>query len=275
MVDAGDMTRPRPLRRFDPFRPIDMLTSLWSAATVAPVSGATVAYRSLFTTLRRLVVGRRLTVRLDDGVVTLTVTEFDSRLDPRTLSVGQLDDVRLAARDIRWNSSEFDHATAVLHNVHVRPTAPPVLVAAPVELSLEVPAAVVDRVLQKAAPRWCATLGADGVARLRLARRPSAGHLEVDARLDGSTVWLKPRNLVVGRSRVPLPARTPRYPLHLPELPNGLRLTGISFAPDVVSLSGILPEWRMDVPPRRLEDIIGALKVVGRPLNLSTVGRLQ
>ncbi|MCV7222255.1 hypothetical protein [Mycolicibacterium elephantis] len=268
------MTRPRPLRRFDPFRPIDMLTSLWSAATVAPVSGATVAYRSLFTTLRRLAVGRRLTVRLDDGVVTLTVTEFDSRLDPRTLSVGQLDDVRLAARDIRWNSGEFDHATAVLHNVHVRPTAPPVLVAAPVELTLEVPSAVVDGVLQKAAPRWCATFGADGVARLRLARRPSGGHLEVDARLDCSTVWLKPRNLVVGRSRVGLPARTPRYPLHLPELPNGLRLTGIAFAPDVVRLSGILPEWRMDVPPRRLEDIIGALKVVGRPLNLSTLGCL-
>jgi hypothetical protein len=28
----------RPLRRFDPFRPLDMLTSLWSTAAVAPVS---------------------------------------------------------------------------------------------------------------------------------------------------------------------------------------------------------------------------------------------
>ncbi|BBY83647.1 hypothetical protein MPUL_48050 [Mycolicibacterium pulveris] len=100
---------------------------------------------------------------------------------------GQLDDVRLAARDIRWNSSEFDHAAAVLHNVHVRPTAPPV---------------------------------------------------------------------------------------HLPELPSGLRLIGISFAPSVIRLSGVVSEWRMEVPPRRLEDIIGALKVVGRPLNLTSVGRL-
>src|SRR4029077_12164237 len=97
-----DMTRPRPQRRFDPFRPIDMLTSLWSSAAVAPVSSgaAAAAYRTLFMTGRRLGVGRRLAVRLDDGDLTLTVTEFDSRLDVRGLSVGQLNDVRLAARDI-------------------------------------------------------------------------------------------------------------------------------------------------------------------------------
>ena len=75
------MTRSRPLRRWDPFRPLDMLASLWSTAAVAPVSsGAAVAYRTLFMTLRRLVVGRRLTVRLDEGGISLTVTEFDSRL---------------------------------------------------------------------------------------------------------------------------------------------------------------------------------------------------
>ena len=49
-----------PLRRFDPFRPIDMLTALWSSAAAGPVtSGAAMAYRTLFTTVRRLVVGRR------------------------------------------------------------------------------------------------------------------------------------------------------------------------------------------------------------------------
>src|SRR6201991_2367338 len=154
MADAGDMTRPRPLRRFDPFRPIDMLTSLWSTAAVAPVStGAAAAYRTLFTTLRRLVVGRRLTVALDDGDLMLTITEFDSRLDVRGLSVGQLNDVQLAARDICWHGNRFDRATAVLHNVHMKPTAPPVLVAAPVELTIEIPAPVVDDVFRWAGPR--------------------------------------------------------------------------------------------------------------------------
>ncbi len=87
-------------------------------------SGAAAAYRTLFMTLRRLVVGRRLAVRLDEGDITLTVTEFDSRLDVRGLSVGQLNDVRLAARDIRWDGNRLDRATAVLHNVHLRPAAP-------------------------------------------------------------------------------------------------------------------------------------------------------
>lgn len=273
MLEA--MTRPRPLRRFDPFRPIDMLTSLWSSAAVAPVSsGAAAAYRTLFMTVRRLVVGRRLAVRLDDGDLTLTITELDSRLDVRSLSVGQLNDVRLAARDIRWDGNRFDRATVVLHNVHMRPSAPPVLVAAPVELTLEVPGPVLDDLFRWAAPRLAGEVGSDGIARLRLAGRPQLGHLEVDARLDGSTLWLKPRGLVLRRSRWTLPARTPAYPVRLPDLPHGLQLTGIGFAPDVVCLAGSVPEWRIDMPRRRLEDIINQLSVVGVPLNLTRLSRL-
>ncbi|ULE32479.1 hypothetical protein [Mycobacterium sp. IDR2000157661] len=269
------MTRPRSLRRFDPFRPIDMLSALWSTAAVAPMnSGAAAAYRTLFMTVRRLVVGRRLTVSLDRGDLTLTVTEFDSRLDVRALSVGQLNDIRLAARDIQWATNEFDHATAVLHNVHMRPTVPPVLVAAPVELTLEVPAPVLADLFRWAAPRLIGEVGTDGVARLRLARRPSAGHLEVDARLDGSTLWLDPRELVLRRSRWRLPRRTPAYPVHLPELPHGVLLTGVSFAPGVVRLSAVVPEWRIDVPRTRLEDVMTQLSAVGGPLNLTWLGRL-
>ena len=268
------MTRPRPLGGWDPFRPLDMLASLWSSAAVAPVSsGAAAAYRTLFMTLRRLVVDRSLAVRLDDGDITLTVTEFDSRLDVRGLSVGQLSDVRIAARDIRWHGNRFDRASAVFHNVHLRPTAPPVLVAAPVELSLELPAAILDDLFRWAAPQLTGDVGPDGIPRLRLARRPGMGHLEVDARLDGSTLWLKPRAAVLRRARWTLPARTPAYPVHLPELPHGLQLKAIGFAPDLVCLSGTLPEWRMEVPRRRLEDIINQLNAVGRPLNLTRLGR--
>lgn len=270
----GDMTRSRPLRRWDPFRPLDMLASLWSTAAVAPVNnGAAAAYRTLFLTLRRLVVGRTLAVRVDEGDITLTVTEFDSRLDIRGLSVGQLNDVRLGARDIRWDGNKLDSATAVLHNVQIRPSAPPVLVAAPVELSLELPADTLDDLFRLAAPRLAGEIGPDGIARLRLARRPGLGHLEVDAHLDGSTLWLKPRRLMLRRTRLRLPARTPAYPVHLPELPHGLELTEITFAPDVLRLSGSLPEWRVNVPRRGLEDVINQLSVVGRPLNLTRLGR--
>jgi len=143
-----------------------------------------------------------------------------------------------------------------------------------VELTLEIPAPVVDDLFRWAAPRLLGEIGADGIARLRLARRPLLGHLEVDAHVDGSTLWLKPRGLAIRQSQWRLPARTPAYPVRLPELPNGLTLTSISFAPGVVRLSGTLPEWRIDVPRKRLEDIINQLTVVGVTLNLTRLGRL-
>jgi hypothetical protein len=108
---------------------------------------------------------------------------------------------------------------------------------------------------------------------LRLARRPSLGHLEVDAVLDGSTLWLKPRGLVVRRRRLGLPKRTPARAVQLPELPHGLRLTDIRFEPDKLCLSGVLQEWRIDVPRTRIEDVITQLSAVGRPLNLTRFGR--
>src|SRR5690348_13373721 len=98
------------IRRWDPFRPLDLVSALWSTAmAVPPVStGTAAAYRTVFVTLRRLVVGRRMTVRADSGPVTLTVSRLESRLDVRRLSVGQLDDVRVTATDLEWQGSRFD-----------------------------------------------------------------------------------------------------------------------------------------------------------------------
>ncbi|MCB0948637.1 MAG: hypothetical protein KDB44_05030 [Mycobacterium sp.] len=264
------------MRRFDPFRPLEMLTSMWSATAMAPVnSGAAAAYRTLFITMRRLVVGRRLTVRLDDGDLTMTVTRVDSRLDVRGLSVGQLNDVTLTARNIHWGTALFDHATVVLHNVHIKPTSPPVLVGAPVDLTLEVPAEALDDLFRSVAPRLRGEVGADGVARLRMARRPWMGDLEVEASLDGSALWLVPRQVRIGRSRWRLPARTPAYRVRLPEFAYGLQLTGVEFTAGVVRLTATLPEWRTELPRKRLEDIITQLSVTGVVLNLSRLGRLR
>ena len=61
--------------------------------------------------------------------------------------------------------------------------------------------------------------------------------------------------------------------MRLPEFANGLRLTGIAFTPGVVQLTGTLPEWRMYLPRKRLEDIITQLSVTGVVLNLTRLGR--
>jgi hypothetical protein len=41
----------------------------------------------------------------------------------------------------------------------------------------------------------------------------------------------------------------------------------VDLAPGVVRLTGTLPQWRMEVPRARLEDVINQLSAVGRPLN--------
>lgn len=257
----------------DLLRPIDLLTMLWSSSAALPpvAAGAAAAYRTLFVTVRRLVVGRRLSVRLDRGDITLTVAEFDSRLDLAALAVGQLDNVRFVATDLRWDDNRLNRAVVTMHNVHVRPGVPPVMVAAPVHMSLDVPAAVLDELLRWVTPKVAGEVDADAVARLRWARRPMLGGVEVDARLDGAALRLKPRGLALRRRRWSLPAWLPEYRIALPELPHGLRLTGVSLGPGSVRLTGTLPEWRMDMPWASVEDVLSQLNSMGRTLNLTAI----
>lgn len=224
------MARSLGIGGWDLLRPLDMLSSVWSSAAALPPvsSGAAMAYKTLFMTVRRLVVGRSMTVRLDSGDMTLTVTEFDSRLDVRRLAVGQLNDLRLAATDIRWQQRYFRAATLIMHNVHVRPGVPPVLVAAPVEVTLEMSSGVLDEVFRSVVPRLTGRVDDDGVARLRWARRPRLGSLEVDVAVDGSTLWLRPRAVQLRGRRWRLPRRVPSYPVPLPELASGLTLSDLS-----------------------------------------------
>jgi hypothetical protein len=235
-----------------------MVSALWSTAVaVPPVStGAAAAYRTVFVALRRLVVGRRVTVHADGGPITLTVSQVEARLDLRRLSVGQLEDVRVSATDINWRSSRFDLASAVLRNVHLRPGARPTVVAAPVHLTLDVPTEALDDLFPMMVPRFAGTVGDDGVARVRFAGRPGLGHVEVDAELDGSTLLLKPRAVTVRRRRWMLPVRTPAYRIRLPDLPHGLQLTEVCFEPGLLRLSGALPEWRMELSRRHLEHLL-------------------
>lgn len=252
------MTRPGSLFGWEPFRPFGRIAS----------TGAFAAHLTAFVTLRRLVLGRRVAVRMPTGELVLTVVEADSRVGRRGLAVGRLNDVRVVAEQVRWNEHRFGRAVAVLHDVRVHPSSPPVLEAEPVELTLDVPAGALDELFRWVAPRLAGDVGPDGVARLRLANRRDAGHLEVETRLEDSTLWLKPRALTRGRHRWRLPARTPSYPVHVPPLPHGLKVTAVEFDAHVVRLTGVLPQWRMEIPRTRLEDMIRQLSVVGRPLHL-------
>lgn len=276
MGDAGLVPRLTPLPGWDPFRSRERLTALWSSTAVPTLStGAAIAYRTLFYTLRRLVVGRDLTVRIDGDNLTLTVTELDFRLELRGLAIGQVGDVLLVADDVVWREYRFDHAMAVLNNVHFRPGPTSEVVCAPVELSLKLPAEVLEELVGQAAPQFTAHVGEDGVVRLRWARRPHVGHLEVDIRIVGTALWLQPKAFVMGGRRMGLPSRLPIYPIELPDLPNGLLITRVNVRPGSVLLHGLLPEWQIDLPLSRLEDIVAQLSARTGILNLARSARLM
>jgi hypothetical protein len=233
------------------------MTAVWSAASLLPPvsSGAVVAYHTLFLTVRRVVLGRTLTMHVAGGDLSMTIAEV-SVLDPHLLARGQLD-VRLSATDIRWGTSEFEHATAALRKIQLRRGTPPVMTAAPVELTLAVPSTTLDGLLRSASSGWSGEIDGDGVARLRLARRPAWGNLAVDAQLDRTdsdvALRLTPRTLSVGRCRWNLPAWTPGRRVALPLLPPELSLTGVQFEPSQVRLHAALPQWSMAVPWRFME----------------------
>ena len=138
MTDAGTVTRRGSLFGWDPFRPFVKMAK----------TGAFAAHLTAFVTLRQLVLGRRLAVRHDDGELVMTIVEADSRVGRRGLAVGQLNDIRLVADQVRWNEHRFGRASAVLNNVYVQPSVPPLLMAAPVELSLDVPAPALDELFR-------------------------------------------------------------------------------------------------------------------------------
>ncbi|MDR3661653.1 MAG: hypothetical protein P4L86_14915 [Mycobacterium sp.] len=258
----------RPPRRWDPLRPLDLIASVWSTAAVLPMStGAAAAYRTAFLTMRPLVVGRRITVRLRNSDLDFTVTEFDSRWDASFFAVGHIGTVNVAARKLKWAGAALTSASAKLHNLHVRASVPPVLVAGPVELTIVIPSAALDQLVRAVAPRVSAEVDESAVARIRMSRFGS-GCIEVDPHLDGGTLWLKPRGLSVGSARVPVPGLAPAYPVRLPDLPHGLTLTSVALVPGGVRVGAILPEWRVDLPRAVLDEVTNQLSVVGRPLDL-------
>lgn len=260
------MTDPGSFGGWDPFRPLDSFASLWSATS--QTAGPAAMYRSLFETAKGRLVGRTFTVRTSGAAVRLTLAELDAQLDPLALSVGQLGDVRIVADDLTWAEHRIERAVAVARNVHVRPATVPVLVAAPVELAVTVSAATVVALVHARVPWLVADIGQDAVPTVRWRRRPGLGHVEVDARADGSTLWLRPRAIGTRGRRWRVFARLPAYPVRL-RLPSGLKLTEVEPGPGVLHLHGVLPEWRKPMPTGRLNDLLRQVRSASKLLDVS------
>jgi hypothetical protein len=256
---------------WNPFRSREAIAALWSSPLSPIASGPANGSGALLSTVRRLLVGRELTVRFARRVVTLTVTSFDARPGARALSLGQFGDVTAEASDVSIDGYQLASVNVVLRNAHVQPGASTRLVASPVNLEAALPYEMVDALLRNVAGWFRAEVGRDGVGRLRWARFDRLGWLEVDTAISGTTLNLLPRHLVVLGRRWALPRWVPRLPVAMPT-PGGMSVTGIELQSDSVMISATLPEWTLEIPRSWGDDVViryGGLGIGSRP------GRLQ
>jgi LmeA-like phospholipid-binding len=226
---------------------------LWGllAATAPPVA----ALDALLRTAARRLVGRRFTVPGTE--LTLRVETFDARPDSVGLAIGQLDDVRIVARDVQWRRLACERLVLVCRNVHLRPLPVPVLVSAPVEVELTVAAA--DLRQQVATLRPQLRVEVDGEARLRWAERPQWGALVVVPEVTDTALYLRPVALWCGSRRLPLPRWAPPLRVRVPALPRRLRLRGVEVRPDAVVVRLAADQWRETAPWDRLRIFRGWL----------------
>lgn len=177
--------------------------------------------------------------------------------DDLARAVGQYGQVRIAARDVRWDSYELARMEITARNVHLRPGARPTLVLAPmlIEAFFSVPA--VSRWLAAVSPRLELTLQA-GIPQIALAGAPWA-RLEVEAGAEGRSVLIRPRALHVRGRRVSL--RSPALRVLLAKLPGGIMLTAVEPAPGGFIVRGMLSEWQRSLARKDIERLLSLMRV--------------
>ncbi|HEX6342944.1 hypothetical protein [Umezawaea sp.] len=167
---------------------------------------------------------RRVTVRVGEADATMTVVDVDCTLGALGVALGRFDDVRVVVEDVEWGARTARKVAVSCANVHVNPG--PTLVAAPVDVEL--------------------VLGAQDI-----------GRLDVDA--DGVLRWgvvplvpsVRDGELWVRTGFLPLRRQVP-----VPDLPGGLRLTGVGTAPGEVVVTARSEQWRERVPLSRLARLL-------------------
>jgi hypothetical protein len=257
-----------PERGWDPFRSREMLNVLWSPMSTRATGGC----GTFYTTLRRLIVGRELTVRSTDTTIRLTMVEFDGHPYGRALSVGQFGDIVACARDVSYKQFQASRVNAVLRNVHFHPGSPAQLVAAPVELEAELSSEVVSALMKTILGPVILTVDGEGIGRVSWRRRRSIGYLEVDVAVMGATLVVRPRHLVLRGRRWALPRWVPCKSIAILAI-RGVLIKDVTLQPDSVSVTMQLPEWKFDLPKTRWGDIVTQLSSPTGQLDLTRVPR--
>ena len=157
---------------------------------------------------RTWLVGKRRTIRFSGHELTMVLTDISVEGSELGRALGQYDQVRFTARDVRLAGHQFERVEVRARNVHLRPGPGPVLVVAPVLVEAFVAAPVASRWLASRVP----PAGADHAGR-HPAGRPGQSAMGAPGGGSGRRRRIPPRP-----AAGPAPARAAAVPA-LPGFP--------------------------------------------------------
>lgn len=161
--------------------------------------------------------------------------------------------------------------TALAKDVRLRGLPSPAVIPGSVELEIEVSGTVVRDRVAAARPDLIATPHPEGF-RVRWRKHPHWGYLTLAADIEDDAVVLTPTALRLGRWTRRPPKRIRPIVLPLPDLPKGLRLTGIRPGEDELALTIAADEWPGRLARIPLPDMLSWLTAAAMTLTLPGFG---
>jgi hypothetical protein len=218
-------------------------------------------------------VGRRLTMKTGGNDVELTLSELDYRADSLRLATGRLGDVRVVAEDVTWPETSLKRVTVLARDVRLKSLPTPSVLPASVEIEIVVTGDAVRSLITRLRPEIIAEPGEAGLVTIRWARHPRWGRAEFEPGVDGTDVVLRPRSLRVAGLRLPLPRGLKPVVLPPPDLPPGLRLTGVQVRDGELVLHALAEEWPERLSRIPLPDLLSWLTTAALTLTVPRLGR--
>jgi hypothetical protein len=267
-----------------PWRELDgLLAASRTLFPSVPTSPSGVLQTAIHRVSERLV-GKRLTVHTAGSDLRMTLVELDCRVS--SVGIGQADvgDLRLVIDDVEdiADSKNTDNTGSgvvpvervviVCRDLRARSLPMPALATDSIELTITLGADALRELVARARPDVLVDPGVDRILRLRSARRPNCGHLQVEPRVEGSRVLLRPVALQTARLRVPLPKAVRAIPVDVPDLPGGLRLTGIEPGVGNLILHGVTNSWRERLASIPLSTVLSGITSAATTLTVPRLG---
>jgi hypothetical protein len=195
---------------------------------------------------RTRLLGRRASWTVGGVQVSFEVEDIDLAADPMFVGAGQADELRVAAKDIVWDTRSFPTAHVTFRNLHTRPGKQPALVAAPIDVQVRVTSQDVAERIRARIPWLEVEITDNAELRARLRRRADWGWVVValTPHLDGLAANL--RTLTLRGRTWTLPSRL--RPIVIPlSMPSDARLTEVVPMPESLELHIRLDERRIDL----------------------------